>query len=71
MHTLLGDYLAVEVGELFQVPDILEQYRAARAGRHGVLVVYNGRAVACGQFFFFFHSSLLLLQINELISSGG
>ncbi|MNV84127.1 hypothetical protein D3C71_1779830 [compost metagenome] len=50
MHAALGNHFAVEVGELFQVPDVLQQHRAARTGGHRVLIVGNGSAGDCGEF---------------------
>ena len=45
VHAAFGDYLPVEVGKFLQIPDILQQHRAARSGGHGVLVVDDGSAV--------------------------
>ncbi len=59
VHAPLRDHLAVEVGQLFQVPDVLKQHGPPRPGRHCVLVVNHGRTVARGQFSLFFHISLL------------
>ena len=39
VHAALGDHLPVKVGEFFQEPDILQQYRAARSCGHHILVV--------------------------------
>ena len=49
VHAPLGNDLAVKVRQLFKQPDILQQGRAARARRHGVLVVHHGRASDGGQ----------------------
>ena len=51
MHAALGDDFAVEVGQLFQEPHILQQGRATRAGRLDVLVVDDRRAKGGGQLF--------------------
>ena len=56
VHAPLGDDLAVEVGELFQEPDILQQLRPARAGGHHVLVVGNRAAGVGGQLLVVAHS---------------
>ena len=55
VHAPLGDHLAVEVGELLQVPDILQQLRPARAGGHDVLVVGNWASGIGGQLLVFAH----------------
>ncbi len=49
VHAPFGDDFAVEVGELLQIPDILQQLRAARAGGHHVLVVSDRTAGVGGQ----------------------
>jgi hypothetical protein len=57
VHAPLGNHFAVEVGELFQEPDILQQLRAAMAGGQDVLVIRNGNARGGGQLFFIAHLS--------------
>ncbi len=53
VHPALRDHLAVEVGELLQIPHVLHQHRAALAGRERVLVVgdrgpeVGGELVVC------------------------
>jgi hypothetical protein len=49
MHAPLGDYLAIEVSELFDQPDVLEECRAAAAGCKDVEVVADRRAGCMGQ----------------------
>jgi len=49
VHPPLRDHLPVEVGELFQVPDVLQQNGAARPRGHGVLVVDDGCAATGGE----------------------
>ncbi|MNL13283.1 hypothetical protein D3C87_1341860 [compost metagenome] len=44
VHAALGNHLAVEVGQLFQEPYVLQQGRAARTSGLNVLVVDDGRA---------------------------
>ena len=39
MHAALGDHFAVEMGQLFQEPHVLQQHRATGAGSQAVLVV--------------------------------
>jgi hypothetical protein len=43
VHPPFGDDFAIEVGEFFQEPDILQQLRAAWPGGHHVLVVATGQ----------------------------
>ena len=50
VHAPLRDHLAVEVGQLFQKPEILQQHRAAWSGGHHILVVGHRAAVGRGQF---------------------
>ena len=50
MHAALGDHLAVEVGELLEEPHVLQQLRAACAGRQHVLVVGHWAAECGGEF---------------------
>ena len=54
VHAPFGDHLPVKVGQLLQVPDVLQQHGAARPGGHGVLVVGHRRAGIGGQFLLFF-----------------
>src|SRR5258706_7355926 len=42
VHAPLGDHVAVEMGELLQVPHVLKQLRTTRSGGHHVLVVGDG-----------------------------
>ena len=58
VHAALGNHFAVEVGQLFQEPDVLQQHRAARAGRLRILVVDDRRAEGGGELF---HWTLSLL----------
>ncbi len=53
VHAALGDHLAVEVRQFFQVPDILQQHRTAWSGGHRILVVRHGCAGGGGQFLVF------------------
>ena len=39
VHAPFRDHLAVKMGQLFQVPDILQQHGAARTGGHGILII--------------------------------
>ncbi len=61
MHAALGDDFAVEVGQLFQEPHILQQGRAAWACRLDVLVVDDRRAKGGGQLF---HWTLSYREVN-------
>jgi hypothetical protein len=47
MHAALGDDFTVEVGQLFQKPDVLEQYWAAGTCRQYILIVAD-RCTTCG-----------------------
>jgi len=56
VHPPLGDHLPVEVGQLLEIPDILQKLRPAGSGGHHVLVVHDGRTHVGGQLFLFvFH----------------
>ena len=55
VHTALWDHLPIEVGELFQVPDILQQLRAPWASGHAMLIVRNGASSIGGQLFVLAH----------------
>ena len=55
MHAPFGDHLAVEMGKLFQKPDILQQRRAARACGHDILIVGNRCACIGGELLFVSH----------------
>jgi hypothetical protein len=46
MHAPLGNHFAVEVGHFFQMPYILQQQRATRAGTLGILVIGHGAPAA-------------------------
>ena len=76
MHAPFGDDFAVEVGELLEEPDILQQFRAARAGGHDVLVVGNRQPALVVSFFW----SLMVLSFwvvdrlftaNSMVNDGG
>ncbi|MPN01697.1 hypothetical protein SDC9_148908 [bioreactor metagenome] len=67
VHAALGNDFAVEVGELFEQPDILQQNRAARAGGHRVLVVDNRRAGSSREFLTL-HDSLLEWRMGQKLS---
>jgi hypothetical protein len=67
VHAALGNHLPVEVGEFFQIPDILQQHRAARSGGHNVLVVNDGGTVPGDQFLSIFHTNLLFYLIGATL----
>ena len=46
VHAPLGDHFAVEVGQLLEKPDVLQQHRAARAGRHVFWLFATGAPAA-------------------------
>jgi hypothetical protein len=50
------------MGQLFQIPDILQEHRPARASGHGILIVGYRGAGSGGEFLFLGHLSLLLLK---------
>ncbi len=61
VHAALGDDLTIEVRELLQQPNVLEQRRAARSGRHRILIVDDGRSRSSRQLLrFVFHGSSAL-----------
>ncbi|OPZ22829.1 MAG: hypothetical protein BWZ10_00217 [candidate division BRC1 bacterium ADurb.BinA364] len=49
VHAAFGNHFAIEVGQFFQKPDILQQLRPARTGGHHVLVVRDRRSDVVGQ----------------------
>src|SRR6202012_4120412 len=49
VHAAFGDELAVKVGQLLQVPDVLQQHRASRAGGHDIVVVHHRRTTGGGE----------------------
>jgi len=49
VHAAFRDHLAREVGQLFKMPYILQQRRAARAGGLDVLIVDDRRAGRGGE----------------------
>jgi hypothetical protein len=55
MHAALRDDLAVEVSQLFHIPDILHKHGPAWAGGHGILIIGYGCASRGGQFLAFSH----------------
>ena len=57
VHAPLGNHLAVEVGQLFQKPDILEQLVAARAGGQHVLIIGHRNSGVGRQLTFVAHLS--------------
>jgi hypothetical protein len=57
MQTAFRDDFAVKVTQLFEIPYILQQYRAPRACSHGVLVV-GDRCAGIGSQFLLHLSSL-------------
>jgi hypothetical protein len=57
VHAALGDHLPVEVGELLQVPDVLQQRRPAGTCGHDVLVVDDGGSRVGGKLLLLAHRS--------------
>ncbi|MNF77545.1 hypothetical protein D3C84_596950 [compost metagenome] len=56
MHTAFRDVFAVEVGELLDQVKVVEQQRATRAGRAGILVVGDRSATGGGKRFILAHA---------------
>ena len=65
MHAPLGDDFAVEVGQLFEQPDILQQDGATWSGSHRVLVVGHRGAGGGGQTFLVTHGFFLVARLKS------
>jgi len=59
VHPPLRYHLAVEMGELFEKPHILQELRPSRAGGHDVLIVDDRGAVIAGELSVFLHDASL------------
>ena len=55
VHAPLGDHLPVKMGQLFQVPDILQQHGSTWPSGHCILIVGHRCASGGGQFLSFCH----------------
>ncbi|MNV89093.1 hypothetical protein D3C71_1833600 [compost metagenome] len=63
MHTALGDVFTVEMGKLLDQMKVVEQQRATRASRTGILVIGNRSATGGGKRFVLAHAIFLPLSV--------
>ncbi len=71
VNAALGNHLAIEVRELFEQPYVLQDDRAAHAGRHRILVIGDGAPAALVSFCSDMRDSWMVFVQNGLGEKRG